>query len=222
MAVWTRMKSIVAADVHDWLDKAEDPVQMTKLHIRELEEEMEKTLAALAEQWAAERQMTALILDTETLAKKRARQAELAVERCADAMAELAVREKIVGERRLEAYRSQLETIRANARTLSEQLQRLKDTHAELRFKLSAIAARLRAAASIERAGAAIASYDFEKARRDLDRLEAKAWHAEARAEARSKAHAMLSGGAPCSPEDELGEEVQAELARLKAQRAAQ
>jgi len=205
MAVWTRMKSIVAADVHDWLDKAEDPVQMTKLHIRELEEEMEKTLAALAEQWAAERQMTVLILDTETLAKKRARQAELAVERGADAMAELAVREKIVGERRLEAYRSQLETIRANARTLSEQLQRLKDTHAELRFKLSAIA-----------------SYDFEKTRRGLDRLEAKAWHAEARAEARSKAHAMLSGGAPCSPEDELQGEVQAELARLKAQRAAQ
>ncbi len=94
------MQNIVTADIHNLLDKAEDPVSMLKLYTRELEEQMAKAQEALANQLFAERKLDALIGETEKTIAKRTRQAELAVDREEDNIAEMALQDRISHEKK--------------------------------------------------------------------------------------------------------------------------
>ncbi len=42
MGILKRVKHVVLADLHDMIDKCEDPIRMTKQYIRELEGQLEK------------------------------------------------------------------------------------------------------------------------------------------------------------------------------------
>lgn len=81
MGIFKRVKTIVQSDLHGFLDRIEDPVNMAKQYIRELEEQLNHAVEALSQQLLVERKHSALIEQTEAILAKRSRQAELAVDR---------------------------------------------------------------------------------------------------------------------------------------------
>ncbi|MGD6894077.1 PspA/IM30 family protein [Bacillus infantis] len=104
MGVLKRMKRIVTADLHDAVDKMENPISLLKQYIREVEEQLEKGKQAMAQQYAVEQKYSLLIASEQETAEKRNRQAELAVSKGEEDIAKLALQEKIVSERKLSVY----------------------------------------------------------------------------------------------------------------------
>ncbi len=76
------------------LDKLENPVSMLKQYLRETEKQITKAQKALSHQYYLENKYKALISETDALIAKRTRQAELAVSRGEDHMAQLACKKK--------------------------------------------------------------------------------------------------------------------------------
>ncbi|MBE2949951.1 PspA/IM30 family protein, partial [Anoxybacillus flavithermus] len=110
MGILKRVKHVVLADLHDMIDKCEDPIRMTKQYIRELEEQLEQAQQALAQQFVLEQKYERLIADAKEMIEKRARQAKLAVEKNEEPIAKMALQEKIAYEKKLELYTQQYNT----------------------------------------------------------------------------------------------------------------
>ncbi|CAH1219232.1 Protein LiaH [Paenibacillus plantiphilus] len=218
MKIFGRMKEIAAADIHHMLDRFEDPISMGKHYIRQLEEQIANIHNALAEQYAAEQQNKALIARTEQVVGKRARQAQLAVDRGEDSIAEIALQEKLYHGQMLNAYVEQQVIVRQQIAILKEEQIRLADAYRELQSKLSFLIARVHAAQAIQAAATAMPSFQKEKIMRGFSRMEEKVGLMEARANAvRDAQHSPYA--VPYSLD--MQEEVQAELQKLKEERQA-
>ncbi len=100
MGILKRVKHVVLADLHDIIDKCEDPIRMTKQYIRELEGQLEKAQQALVHQFMLEQKYEHLIADAKEMIEKRARQAKLAVEKNEEPIAKMALQEKISYEKK--------------------------------------------------------------------------------------------------------------------------
>ena len=124
MGIFRRMKTIVLAEVNEQIDRWEDPVAMTKQYLRELEEQLERGRQALAQQWVAEQRYETLIAQAEATIEKRSRQAKLALERNEEAVAKLALRDKLLYEKKLEAYKQQYDAIKAKTAEVANRLHR--------------------------------------------------------------------------------------------------
>lgn len=213
MNIFRRIKEIAAADIHNLLDRIEDPVRMAKQYIRQLEEQIGNVRSALAGQYAAEQQNDALIARTGEIISKRDRQARLAVERGEDAIAELALQEKLCHQQMLHTYVGQQAAIRQQISALKEEQDRLARDYRELQNKLAFLVARVHAAHAIEAASAAVPPFQREKLMRGFARMEEKTALLEARANASRHMQQSVYGVAH-SPD--LQEEVRAELQKLK------
>ncbi|XEC93758.1 PspA/IM30 family protein [Paenibacillus tarimensis] len=216
MRIFARMKHIAAADMHSMLDRCEDPVNMAKHYIRQLEEQIDNTKEALTNQLAAEQEYDLLIGQTSQLVAKRSRQAELAIDRDEEGVAELALQDKLYHQKLLQTYEQQRDAIRSQAETMKREMMRLKELHKELQGKLFFLVSRANAARTIKAAAAVVPSYNTDHILRGFARLEGNV----RRMEAGAQAHRMASS----QPHDDLKlldqqEEVRAELERLKAER---
>lgn len=215
MGVFRRVKEIVAADVHRLLDKCEDPVSMAQLYLRQIEEQIEKSNDALTGQLVAEQETILLIEHTSQIVAKRMRQAELAVDREEERIAEIALTDKLQHEKLMQAYGQNLDAIRNHISTLKQEIVRLKELHRDLQGRLYFLASRAKAARAIEGA-ASFPAYRTDKVIRGFERLEENVRRLEAGASAKQWA---------ASPQyNELdridrNEEIQAELMRIKAAR---
>ncbi|MEF2965704.1 PspA/IM30 family protein [Paenibacillus sp. M1] len=213
MGIFARMKDIAAADAHRLLDQVEDPVSMAKHYIRQLEEQIDHTRSALKAQIAAKQQYDALVARTGQVIDKRARQAELAVERNRDDIASLAIQEKLHHAKLQQTYMEQREAVQEQAEALGKEMERLRDLHKELSDKLGFLLAHSNAAAALRAAKAYAPSGDAGRISRGFDRMEEKIMRLETGA---------LAYRSPDPVSDRLTgwseqEEVQAELAKLKA-----
>lgn len=214
MGIFSRAKDIVAADVHRLLDRVEDPVSMAKHYIRQLEEQIDKTRSALETQLAAEQHYDVLAAKNGQVVDKRARQAELAVERDQDDIASLAIQEKLHHSKLQQTYLEQRDAVRKQTLALREELKRLLDLHKELSDKLTFLLARTNAMTAL-RATATVSSADAGKISRGFERMEQKVMRLEAGTMAYRTMDSMSARLSDWSDQDE----VQAELARLKAAR---
>lgn len=215
MGVFRRVKEIVAADVHRMLDKCEDPVSMAQLYLRQIEEQIEKSNEALTGQLTAERETILLIEHTSQLIAKRMRQAELAVDREEERIAEIALADKLQHEKQLQSYGHNLNVIRDHIGTLKQEIMRLKELHRDLQGRLYFLVSRAKAARAIEGA-ASFPAYRTEKVMRGFERLEENVRRLEAGASAKH-----WSASPPYNELDliDRNEEIQAELNRIKAAR---
>lgn len=215
MGIFRRVKEIVAADVHRMLDKCEDPVSMAQLYLRQIEEQIEKSNEALTGQLVAEQETILLIEHTSQIVAKRMRQAELAVDREEERIAEIALADKMQHEKLIQGYGRNLDAIRNHIGTLKQEIIRLKELHRDLQGRLYFLASRAKAARAIESA-ASFPAYRTDKVIRGFERLEENVRQLEAGASAKQWA---------ASPHDneldriDRNEEIQAELSRLKAAR---
>src|SRR3954452_23940906 len=99
IGIFKRLKTITMAEMNGLLDGFEDPIAMLNEYSREMEQEIVKGQKALARQIFVEKKQAALISETKAVVDKRSRQAKLAIEQGDEAMAKLAVQEKLNHDR---------------------------------------------------------------------------------------------------------------------------
>ncbi|EJQ34217.1 PspA/IM30 family protein [Bacillus cereus] len=216
MGILKRIKSIVVADVHQTLDKIENPVSMLKQYLRETEQQITKAEKALSHQYYLEKKYEALISETNALIAKRTRQAELAVSREEDHMAQLALQEKIVNEKKAELYRQQYEITKEQTATLYEQIDKLQKKYGELQYKELVLVSRLNAAQAIKESNRAIDSFHTESTAKGFARIESYVQKLEAETAASNYFYNMKSPNQQEVLDQNLQEEVQRELEKLK------
>lgn len=216
MGILKRIKKIVVADVHQTLDKIENPVSMLKQYLRETEQQIAKAEKALSHQYYLEKKYEALISETDTLIAKRTRQAELAVSREENQMAQLALQEKIVNEKKAELYRQQYEITKEQTATLYEQIDKLQKKYGELQYKELVLVSRLNAAQAIKESNRAIDSFHTESTAKGFARIESYVQKLEAETAASNYFYNLKSPNQQEVLDQNLQEEVQRELEKLK------
>ncbi|WP_044736075.1 PspA/IM30 family protein [Geobacillus kaustophilus] len=214
MGIFRRIKTIILAEVNEQIDRWEDPVAMTKQYLRQLEEQLEQGRRALAQQWVAERRYETLIAQAEATVEKRSRQAKLALERNEESVAKLALCDKLLYEKKLEAYKQQYEAIKAKTAEVANRLNQLRERYDELAAKQLELAARVNAAQALKQIDTALASFSADEALRDFARMEERVIALEAEAAA-----ARFGTNAVLSPVP-LDEEVEREFAKWKEAQA--
>jgi phage shock protein A len=215
MGLFRRVKTVLLAELHELIDQWEDPVAMTKQYLRELHDQIENVQQALARQIAVEQRYESLIAHTKTMIEKRARQAKLALERNEEAIAKLALREKLMYEKKLADYQQQYETLKEKTTYMTEQLKQLREKYEELSVKQWELYARANAAKTIKDVNTALTSFHPEHALRGFARMEERVLALEAEANASSH---LLESTHPLPSIFE--EEVENELAKWKEAQA--
>lgn len=216
MGILKRIKNIVVADVHETLDKLEKPTNMLKQYLRETEQQITKAEKALSHQYYLEKKYEALISETDALIVKRTRQAELAVSREEDQMAQLALQEKIVNEKKAELYRKQYEITKEQTATLYEQIDKLQKKYGELQYKELVLVSRLNAAQAIKESNRAIDSFHTESTAKGFARIESYVQKLEAETAASNYFYNLKSPNQQEVLDQNLQEEVKRELEKLK------
>ncbi|EJR57603.1 hypothetical protein IIM_00210 [Bacillus cereus VD107] len=216
MGILKRIKNIVVADVNQTLDKLEKPTNMLKQYLRETEQQITKAEKALSHQYYLEKKYEALISETDALIVKRTRQAELAVSREEDHMAQLALQEKIVNEKKAELYRKQYEITKEQTATLYEQIDKLQKKYGELQYKELVLVSRLNAAQAIKESNRAIDSFHTESSAKGFARIESYVQKLEAETAASNYFYNLKSPNQQEVLDQNLQEEVKRELEKLK------
>jgi phage shock protein A len=172
MGIFKRIKTIAKADINGLLDGIEDPIAMLNEYSREMEQEIVKGQKALARQIYVEKKQEALISQVKALVDKRTRQAKLAIEHGDEAMAKLAVQEKLNQESQLHLYQEQLESLKGQTKILIEKLDQLKETYNQMQQKKNLLASRANVAQSMKQIQKATISFDTDDIARGVARAE--------------------------------------------------
>jgi len=184
MGIFKRMKDIASADLHNRLDKVEDPIKMLKQYLRELEKEIQKGKNSLANQMFVVKKYEALIAETNETIEKRASQAELAISQNEEELAKMAIEEKINLEKKLTFYQSQLDSVKNQTEALVQQLNRMKEKYEELSNRKLTLLSRAAAAQASDTFGQSLISLNSENALYGFSRIEDKIVEMEAKASA--------------------------------------
>jgi phage shock protein A len=219
MGIFKRVKNIALADINEVLDKMENPIYMIKQYLRELEEQITTAKNALANQLIAERKFEALISELEQIIEKRVRQANLALDRNDETIAQLAIEEKLICEKRLHVYQEQYQTVKQQIAILQESLHTSKALYDELQSQKWFLMSRANGARAMQNLNRVVASVDTDTVRKGFSRMEEKVWQMEARASADAQVDRIFHNSASAGTNTLFKNEVQQELERLKAER---
>lgn len=219
MGIFKRVKDIALADINEMLDKMENPIKMIKHYLRELEEQIATAKTALANQLIAERKYEALISELEQVIGKRIRQANLALDRDEETIAQLAVEEKLICEKRLQAYHEQYQTVKQQIAILQEQLHKSKVLYDELQGQKWVLMSRANGARAMQDLNRVVASVDTDTVQKGFSRMEEQVWQMEVRAAADAQVNQLFHSSASTGTNAIFKNEVQQELERLKAER---
>lgn len=215
--IFKRIRDIVKASVHEALDKVECPTALVKQYLRDIEEEIGKAERALTNQIVLEKRHSHLVEQTRAQIAKRTRQAELAVDTGAEDIAKVALEDKLVLESQLAAYEGQLETLQGNVETLTEQLAELQGKYREMQAKKQYLLARAQAAKTTQALNVTLTAIDTKSAVRGFQRMEERVEELEARAAVSQRIRSTYRALDRLAPDTTLQDQVEAELAKLKA-----
>jgi phage shock protein A len=216
MGIFKRLKTITMAEMNGLLDGIEDPIAMLNEYSREMEQEISKGQHALARQIFVEKKQEALISDTKALVDKRTRQAKLAIEQGDEAMAKLAVQEKLNKENQLQLYVDQLESIKGQTQILIEKLDQLKETYNQMQQKKILLASRANVAQSMKQIQKATVSFNTDDISRGVARAEEKILFMEAEVQAGNQFATPLAQFDAAYNSYVSDEELNKELEKLK------
>jgi phage shock protein A len=216
MGIFSRARDILAANVSDMLDKAEDPAKMIRMIIMEMEETLVEVRASAARSIADQKELRRNIAKLETLQESWREKAELALSKDREDLAKAALVERQKAADMAESMQAEIavidEALAANEDDIAKLQAKLRDARSRqnslaTRYQSAHNRIRLRQAHSGARVDDAFARFDMLERRVDL---------AEGRADA-------LAMGANAKTLDEeiaelqTAEKVDAELAALKA-----
>jgi len=217
MGIFKRISDIITANLNDLTEGFENPEQMLRQAIREMEESIvtatHETAKALASEKVLRRELTGN-RDQLQCWQQRAQQA---VDAGDDELARKALRRKREHEKLVAALEDQLQSSQQAAATLRRQLGAMKAKLAEAKRSLATLSARQRAAQFRKRMASAGVeqTQEFDQnAFAKFERFRSRVEQAEAEAEALAELHAQ---GADVELENETADDgMEQELAALK------
>ncbi len=218
MGIFSRTRDIIAANMTDLLDKAEDPAKMIRMIILEMEETLVEVRATAARTIADQKEMRRHIGKLGTLEASWEEKAELALSKGREDLAKAALIERQKATDMIERLECEIVVLDDALKSSETDIAKLQTKLRDARAKQNAIATRIETATNRIRVREAYAGQRVEEAFSRFDMLERRADLVEGRADA-------LSMGAPKSLDEEIAElasaeKVDAALAALKARAA--
>ena len=216
MGIFSRTRDIIAANVTDLLDKAEDPAKMIRMIILEMEETLVEVRASAARTIADQKEMRRHIAKLDALQESWTEKAELALSKDREDLAKAALVEKQKAADMADQLKAEIETLDEALRASEEDIAKLQNKLREARTRQNSIVARLESAHNRARMREMYAGAKIDEAFSRFDLMERRVDLAEGRAEAAGM------GAAPKTLEEEIAElrsseKVEAELAAMKA-----
>ncbi|MDX3901687.1 MAG: phage shock protein PspA [Sphingobium sp.] len=216
MGIFSRTRDIIAANVTDLLDKAEDPAKMIRMIILEMEETLVEVRASAARTIADQKEMRRHIARLESLQESWTEKAQLALSKDREDLAKAALVEKQKATDMAEQLAQEIAVLDDALRASEEDIAKLQAKLREARARQNSLITRMESAQNRLKVREAYAGEKVNDAFARFDMLERRVDMAEGRADA------MGLGGAPKTLEEEIAElkasdKVDAELAALKA-----
>jgi len=215
MGIFSRTRDIIAANVSDLLDKAEDPAKMIRLIIMEMEETLVEVRASAARTIADQKEMRRQIARLEKVQEGWTEKAELALSKGREDLAKAALHEKEKASEVADQLHREIGELDDALKASEEDIHKLQAKLREARARQNSIVTRLESAHQRARMREMYAGARADEAFARFELLERRVDLAEGRAEA------AAMGAAPKSLEEEIAElraadKVDAELAALK------
>ena len=216
MSIFSRTRDIIAANMTDLLDKAEDPAKMIRMIIMEMEETLVEVRASAARTIADQKEMRRQISKLERIQEGWTEKAELALSKGREDLAKAALVEKRKAGDMAEHLGVEIQVLDDARRASEADIAKLQGRLREARTRQNAIATRLESAHNRARLREMYAGPKVDEAFSRFDQLERRADFAE------GEADALTLGAPPKSLEEEIAElrneeAVDAELQALKA-----
>ena len=216
MSIFSRTRDIVAANMTDLLDKAEDPAKMIRMIIMEMEETLVEVRASAARTIADQKEMRRQISKLERIQEGWTEKAELALSKGREDLAKAALVEKRKAGDMADQLGVEIQVLDDALRASEADIAKLQGRLREARTRQNAIATRLESAHNRARLREMYAGPKVDEAFSRFDQLERHADFAE------GEADALSLGAPPKSLEEEIAdlrneEAVDAELEALKA-----
>ena len=217
--IFTRTRDIVAANMTDLLDRAEDPSRMIRMIIVEMEETLVEVRATAARSIADIKEMRRACQRLDDLQNNWVEKAGVALDKGREDLARAALTEKRKAAEMAEGLYAEVMQIEVVLKGYEADIQRLQVKLAEARARQNAIANRFESAVTRARTSELLHGNRTQEAFSKFELLERRADFAEGRADALG-----LTG--PKSLEEEISElrstdAVDAELDAMKAALAA-
>ncbi|MEQ7874426.1 PspA/IM30 family protein [Sphingomonas sp. ASV193] len=213
--IFTRTRDIIAANMTELLDRAEDPARMIRMIIVEMEETLSDVRATAARSIADMKEMRRACDRLDDMQASWADRAQLALERGREDLARQALVEKRKAADLVEGIHAEIAQIETVLKGYEADIQRLQAKLAEARARQQSIAMRMESAMSRAKTSELLNGHRAADAFAKFDLLERRADLAEGMADA-------LGMTGPKSLEEEIAElraadAVDAELESMKA-----
>lgn len=215
MGIFSRTRDIIAANVTDILDKAEDPAKMVRMIILEMEETLVEVRATAARTIADQKEMRRSITKLENLQESWKDKAELALSKDREDLAKQALVEKQKAADMADRLNGEIAILDESLHAYEEDISKLQGKLREARSRQSSISVRLESA---ENQIKLRDLYNGDRVQDAFARFEMLERHVDM---AEGRADALALGSQPKTLEDEINEletsdRVEAELAAMK------
>lgn len=219
MSIFSRTRDIIAANVTDLLDRAEDPAKMIRMIIMEMEETLVEVRSSAARTIADQKEMRRQVGKLDQLQESWLEKAELALSKDREDLAKAALVEKQKAADMADGLRAEIAVLDDGLRASEGDITKLQSKLREARVRQNALQSRLESAHNRVRMREMYAGSKVDEAFSRFDLIERHADFVEGQADA------LALGGGQKSLEEEIAElrnseKVEAELAAMKAKRS--
>jgi phage shock protein A len=219
MGIFSRTRDIIAANVTDLLDRAEDPAKMIRMIILEMEETLVEVRASAARTIADQKEMRRHIAKLDALQESWREKAELALSKDREDLAKAALVEKRKAGEMADQLKNQIALLDDTLAASEEDIAKLQTKLREARARQNSLVARMESAQTRIRARE---MYNGERVHDAFSRFEMLERRVDM---AEGEADALGLGKQPKTLEQEIADletedGVEAELAALKAAQA--
>jgi phage shock protein A len=146
MGIFSRTRDIIAANVTDMLDRAEDPAKMIRMIIMEMEETLVEVRASAARTIADQKEMRRHITKLEALEADWQDKAELALSKDREDLAKAALGEKRKAGDMADQLRAEVEVLEDALKASEGDIAKLQKKLQEARSRQTTLASRLESA----------------------------------------------------------------------------